>query len=63
MNQNPSQYYFSWCFCGLFLLCMFQNLKKQHVALSEQVKLAFESFPGLDFLKSVQLIGKPLTYA
>ncbi|RHN49285.1 putative minus-end-directed kinesin ATPase [Medicago truncatula] len=34
-----------------------QNLKKQHVALSEQVKLAFESFPGLDFLKSVQLIG------
>ncbi|KAH1195911.1 Kinesin-like protein KIN-14S [Glycine max] len=34
-----------------------QNLKKQHVALSNQVKLTTESFPGLDVLKSVQLLG------
>ncbi|RDX94715.1 Kinesin-like protein KIN-14S, partial [Mucuna pruriens] len=34
-----------------------QNLKKQHVALSDQVKLTTESFPGLDVLKSVQLLG------
>ncbi|XP_027353198.1 kinesin-like protein KIN-14S [Abrus precatorius] len=34
-----------------------QNLKKQHVALSDQVKLTIESFPGLDVLKSVQLLG------
>jgi len=39
---------------------MFQNLKRQHVALSEQVKLAFQSFPGLEVLKSVQLLGKRL---
>ncbi|XP_061348507.1 kinesin-like protein KIN-14S [Gastrolobium bilobum] len=34
-----------------------QNLKKQHVALSDEVKLTTESFPGLDVLKSVQLLG------
>ncbi|KAG5044300.1 hypothetical protein JHK87_008215 [Glycine soja] len=34
-----------------------QNLKKQHVALSDQVKLTAESFTGLDVLKSVQLLG------
>ncbi|KAJ1417113.1 P-loop containing nucleoside triphosphate hydrolase [Sesbania bispinosa] len=34
-----------------------QNLKKQHVALSNQVKLTTESFPDLDVLKSVQLLG------
>ncbi|KAL2345692.1 hypothetical protein Fmac_006977 [Flemingia macrophylla] len=34
-----------------------QNLKKEHVALSDQVKLMTESFPGQDVLKSVQLLG------
>ncbi|KAK7337789.1 hypothetical protein VNO77_18376 [Canavalia gladiata] len=34
-----------------------QDLKKQHVALSDQVKLTTELFPGLDVLKSVQLLG------
>nr|KYP71231.1 Kinesin-like protein KIFC3 [Cajanus cajan] len=34
-----------------------QNLKKQHVALSDQVKLTTESFPGQDVLKSVQFLG------
>jgi hypothetical protein len=32
---------------------MFQTLKREHVSLSDQVKLTFESFPGLDVLKSV----------
>jgi kinesin family protein C2/C3 len=36
-------------------------LKREHVSLSDQVKLTFESFPGLDVLKSVQLLGKALT--
>ncbi|PNY09407.1 kinesin-like protein KIFC3-like [Trifolium pratense] len=34
-----------------------QNLKREHGSLSDQVKLTFESFPGLDVLKSVQLLG------
>ncbi|KAK2436396.1 kinesin protein KIN-14S [Trifolium repens] len=34
-----------------------QTLKREHVSLSDQVKLTFESFPGLDVLKSVQLLG------
>ncbi|XP_057439394.1 kinesin-like protein KIN-14S [Lotus japonicus] len=33
-----------------------QNLKKQHAALSDQVKLATESFPGLEVIKSVKLL-------
>ncbi|KAK7284348.1 hypothetical protein RJT34_19093 [Clitoria ternatea] len=36
---------------------MVDTLKKEHVALSDQVKLTFESFPGQDVLKSVQLLG------
>jgi kinesin family protein C2/C3 len=40
---------------------MFQTLKREHVSLSDQVKLTFESFPGLDVLKFVQLLGKTLT--
>nr|KYP74335.1 Kinesin-4 [Cajanus cajan] len=35
----------------------FQDLKKQHIALSDEVKLSAESFPGTDVLKSVQLLG------
>ncbi|TKY52220.1 Kinesin protein [Spatholobus suberectus] len=34
-----------------------QDLKKQHIALSDEVKLSTESFPGTDVLKSVQLLG------
>ncbi|XP_027364543.1 kinesin-like protein KIN-14S [Abrus precatorius] len=34
-----------------------QDLKKQHVVLSDEVKLTIESFPGPDVLKSVQLLG------
>ncbi|XP_061338036.1 kinesin-like protein KIN-14S [Gastrolobium bilobum] len=34
-----------------------QDLKQQHVTLSDQVKLTTESFPGLDVLKSVELLG------
>ncbi|WJX85421.1 Kinesin-like protein KIN-14S, variant 2 [Trifolium repens] len=34
-----------------------QTLKREHVSLSDQVKLTFESFPGLDVLKSVRLLG------
>ncbi|RDY13258.1 Kinesin-like protein KIN-14S, partial [Mucuna pruriens] len=34
-----------------------QDLKKQHIALSDQVKLSTESFPGTDVLKSMQLLG------
>ncbi|KAL9318499.1 hypothetical protein ACSQ67_015016 [Phaseolus vulgaris] len=34
-----------------------QDLKKDHIALSDEVKLTVESFPGTDVLKSVQLLG------
>ncbi|KAK7277932.1 hypothetical protein RJT34_22952 [Clitoria ternatea] len=34
-----------------------QDLKDQHVALSEQVKLSSESFPGTDVLNSFQHLG------
>ncbi|XP_027926563.1 uncharacterized protein LOC114183669 isoform X2 [Vigna unguiculata] len=36
-----------------------QDLKKHHIALSDEVRAAFpvESFPGTDVLKSVQLLG------
>ncbi|KAE9589598.1 putative minus-end-directed kinesin ATPase [Lupinus albus] len=34
-----------------------QDLKNQHLALSDEVKLTIKSFPGPDFLKSVQLLG------
>lgn len=50
-------------FCGMWLLCMFQDLKKEHVSLRNQVKLTFESFADLGVLKSIQLLGKALTYA
>ncbi|KAK7344235.1 hypothetical protein VNO77_13612 [Canavalia gladiata] len=33
------------------------DLKKRHIALSDQVKLTTESFPGADVMKSVQLLG------
>ncbi|OIV90857.1 hypothetical protein TanjilG_15590 [Lupinus angustifolius] len=34
-----------------------QDLKQQHVALSDEVRLITKSFPVSDFLKSVQLLG------
>lgn len=34
-----------------------QNLKKQHIDLCNHVKLTIGSFPGLDVLNSVQLLG------
>ncbi|XP_004495728.1 kinesin-like protein KIN-14S [Cicer arietinum] len=34
-----------------------QDLKKQHVALSDHVKLTTDSFPSLDVLNSIQLLG------
>ncbi|KAJ1387439.1 P-loop containing nucleoside triphosphate hydrolase [Sesbania bispinosa] len=43
----------------LSLSTKIQDLKKQHIALSNQVKvnLTTESFPGLDVLNSIQLLG------
>ncbi|XP_019452248.1 PREDICTED: kinesin-like protein KIN-14S [Lupinus angustifolius] len=41
----------------LYLSTIVQDLKNQHLALSDEVKLTIESFPGPDFLKSVQLLG------
>ncbi|CAK8572440.1 unnamed protein product [Lathyrus sativus] len=34
-----------------------QDLKKQHVALTDHVKFTTESFSGLDILNSIQLLG------
>ncbi|KAK7258858.1 hypothetical protein RIF29_24446 [Crotalaria pallida] len=34
-----------------------QTLKEQHIALSDHVKLTVETFPGLDVIKSVELLG------
>lgn len=60
-NESKSFWILLLLMSVVFSCFMSQNLKKQHVALYDQVKLTTESFPGQDVLKSVQLLGKALT--
>jgi kinesin family protein C2/C3 len=38
---------------------MFQDLKKEHTILSDQVKLTTNSFPGFEVLNTLQLLSEP----